>query len=93
MQCSCSKIFWKFPKKLARAGVQRRSLKKMFLEVSQNPQKNTCAKVFFFNKFAGLAPVFFCEFCEISKNIFFHRTPMVAASAVRIERFYGFLNC
>ena len=25
--------------------------------------------------------VFSCEFCEISKNTFFHRTPLVAASA------------
>ena len=24
--------------------------------------------------------VFSCEFCEISKNTFFHRTPLVAAS-------------
>ena len=44
----------------------------------------------FFNKVAGgacnfikketLAQVFSCEFCEISKNTFFHRTPLVAAS-------------
>ena len=27
-----------------------------------------------------LAQVFSCEFCEISKNTFFHRTPLVAAS-------------
>ena len=26
-----------------------------------------------------LAQVFSCEFCEISKNAFFHRTPPVAA--------------
>ena len=47
----------------------------------------------FFNKVAGLRPatslkketlaqVFSCEFCEISKNTFFHRTPLVAASKV-----------
>ena len=41
----------------------------------------------FLNKVAGLtlkketlAQVFSCEFCEISKNIFFHRTPLVAVS-------------
>ena len=28
-----------------------------------------------------LAQVFSCEFCEISENTFFHRTPLVAASA------------
>ena len=27
-----------------------------------------------------LAQVFSCEFCEISKNTFFHRTPPVVAS-------------
>ena len=43
----------------------------------------------FFNKVAGLnfikketlVHVFSCEFCEISKNGFFYRTPPVAASA------------
>ena len=42
----------------------------------------------FFNKVAGLSPATLfkkrlahsCEFCEISKNPFFHRAPMVAAS-------------
>ena len=44
----------------------------------------------FFNRVAGLrsatikketlAQVFSCEFCEISKNTFFHKTPLVAAS-------------
>ena len=29
----------------------------------------------------ALAQVFSCEFCEISKNTFFHRTPLVVASA------------
>ena len=36
-----------------------------------------------FNKVAGLktlAQVFSCEFCEISKNTFFYRTPPVVAS-------------
>ena len=43
-----------------------------------------------FNKIAGLRPatlfkkrlaqVFSCEFCEISMNTFFYRTPLVAAS-------------
>ena len=27
-----------------------------------------------------LTQVFSCEFCKISKNTFFHRTPLVAAS-------------
>ena len=32
-----------------------------------------------------LAQVFYCEFCEISKNTLFHRTPPVAASVKRIQ--------
>ena len=49
----------------------------------QNSQENTCARVSFFNKVAGL--VFSCEFCEISKNTFFHRTPLVDASLLQIN--------
>ena len=55
--------------------------KKIFLEISQNSQENTCARVSFFNKVAGkasnfikieaLTQVFSCEFCEISKSTFF----------------------
>ena len=52
--------------------------------------KQLCQSLFF-NKVAGLRSAFllkkrpwdrceFCEFCEISKNTFFHRTPLVAAS-------------
>ena len=49
--------------------------------------KHLCQSIFF-NKVAGacnfikketLAQVFSCEFCEISKNTFFYRTPLVAA--------------
>ena len=32
-----------------------------------------------------LAQVFSCKFCEISKNAFFHRTPLVAAFANKIR--------
>ena len=32
------------------------------------------------------AHVFSCKFCEISKNIFYYRTPLVAASASRPTR-------
>ena len=31
-----------------------------------------------------LAQVFSCELCEISKNTFFHRTPLVAASLMTL---------
>ena len=51
--------------------------------------KHLCQNLFF-NKVAGgacnfikketLTQVFSCEFCDISKNTFFNRTPLVAAS-------------
>ena len=43
-------------------------------------QGSTCS---FINK-ETLAQVFSCEFCEISKNTFLHRAPLVAASAAFI---------
>ena len=39
-----------------------------------------CVKACNFIKKESLAQVFSCEFCEISKNIFFYRTPPVVAS-------------
>ena len=60
------------------AVVQRCSIKKVFLEISQNPQKNNCARDSFliklhtlacnFIKKESMAQGFSCEFCEISKN-------------------------
>ena len=32
-----------------------------------------------------MVQVFFCEFCEISKNTFLHRTPSVAASVLPLS--------
>ena len=40
-----------------------------------------------------LAQVFSCEFCEISKNTFLHRTPLVAASVVRNELLPHYQHC
>ena len=46
-----------FPKLLrTEAVVQRCSLEKVFLEISQDSQDNTCARVSFFAKVAGLRP-------------------------------------
>ena len=36
-----------------------------------------------FIKKETLALMFFCEFCEIFKNTFFYRTPLVAASLLK----------
>ena len=59
---------------MSEAVAQRCSVKKMFLQISKNSQENTCARVSFlirlFKK-ETLAQVFYSEFCEISKNIFF----------------------
>ena len=62
--------------KMSEAVVQRCSVKKVFLNIFQNAQENTCAKVYFQIKLQlvqkkSLAYVFSCEFCEISKNTFF----------------------
>ena len=92
------------------AFVQRCSVKKVFIEIlqnlqdntcirvyfliklqalvetSQNSQENTCARVSFWIKLQALrlcltlAHVFSYEFCGISNNTFFYRTPLVAAS-------------
>ena len=80
--------------------VKRCSVKKVFLEISQNSQKNTSARFSFlikrqvagcnFIKKETLALVFFCEFCEISKNTFFHRTPLVAVSEMVTKVFKKF---
>ena len=42
----------------------------MSLEIPQNSQENTCARVSFLNK-ETLAQVFSCEFWEIFKNTLF----------------------
>ena len=71
---------------------QRYSVKKMFLEISQNSQQNTCARVSLsklqaeacnFIKKETLAQVFSSEFCEVSKNTFSYGTPLVAASEMK----------
>ena len=73
------------------AVAQKCSVKKVFLEISQNSQENNRGQSIFFNKVAGpacnfikkdaLTQVFSCEFWEISKNTVSYRTPLVAASA------------
>ena len=60
------------------AVAHRCSVKKTFLEISQNSQENTCTRVsaetFNFMKQETLAQMFSCEFCEISMNIFLQNT-------------------
>ena len=58
--------------------------KKVFLKLSQNPQKATCVGVSFFKKVSGLRSlillkkkspilVFCCELCEIFKKTYFEK--------------------
>ena len=54
--------------------------KKLIAERSMRPQ--ACN----FIKKETLAQVFSCEFCEISKNIFSYRTPLVAASELNVTK-------
>ena len=59
---------------VSEAVVRRCSVKKVFLESSQNSQENTCAREPFsivagnFIEKGSLAQVFSCEFYKISKN-------------------------
>ena len=50
--------------------VRRFSVKKVFLEISQNSKENTYVRVSFIKK-ETLAQVFVYEVCEISKITFF----------------------
>ena len=70
--------FWK----ILETVVRRCSVKKVLLEISQNSQENTCARVSFLNfiKKETLAQVFSCKFFQNFKNNFFYRTPLEAAS-------------
>ena len=63
-----------YPLLSTEAVVQKCSVKKEFLEISQNSQENTCARISFlirpedFIKKETLAQVFSCGFCEVSEN-------------------------
>ena len=69
------------------AVVRRCSVKKLLIEILQNSQENTCARVSFSVKKETLTQMFSCEFCEISKNTFYYRTPLLAASVYEVVNF------
>ena len=77
------------------AAVQRCSVKKVFLEISQNSQENTCAKISFLIKLQalGLRPT------TLLKKIFWHRCfPVNFAKFLRTPSFieqlwWLLLNC
>ena len=71
------------------------SEEKLFLEISQNSQENTCAWVSFSmrlqacncNKKETQAQVFSCEFFKISKNTFFTEHLLATASGISKSSF------
>ena len=66
----------------------RCSVNKVFLEILQNSQENTCTN---FIKKETLEQVFSFEFCKISMNTFSYRTLPVATSVMEnIATFSGF---
>ena len=71
---------------LLEAVVQRCSVKKVFLKISQNSEESTCDRVsflvkifFLFKNLMTLVKVFSFAFCEISK------TPLVAAFIISFK--------
>ena len=77
---------------------------KSVIEISQNSQENTCARVSFLIKLQvlacnlikkeTLAQVFSCEFCKMFKNNFFLRTPpwLLLSFSVSVYCQKGFFN-
>ena len=63
----------------------------MFLEILQNSQESDCARLppacnFILKE--ALLQLLSCEFCKISKNTFYCRTPPVAASVKKERKFF-----
>ena len=76
------------------AVARRCSVKKAFLEISQNSQENTCVRVSFFVKKETLAQVFSYIFCEISnKNTCFTEHLRTTASCCVILVGLLCVNC
>ena len=78
---------------MSEAVIQRCSVKKVFLEISQNSHEKHLHQSLLpeacnFIKKETRAQVFSSEFCEIFKNTYFYRTPLVAAS----EMLLNFVN-
>ena len=74
MFCSC---FKKLNQKQLLADVLKNMCSSKFF---RNNQRKTPVLESLFNKVGGLQ--FSCEYCEIFKNNFFHKTPPVAASEI-----------
>ena len=87
-----------------KAVVQSCSVKKVFLEILQKSQENICTRVSFLIKLQvsdlpcssvkkdTLTQSLSCEFCEISKNSFFYKRPLVGASENIMQQCKQVLN-
>ena len=71
--CSFYTIIWIVYEIVIEAVVRRCYVKKVFLEILQNSQENTCARRSFLIKLYAwdLAQMFSCQFCEILRKPFF----------------------
>ena len=77
----------------SRSSNLRCSIKKVFLEISQNSQENICARDLKKNlKKESLAQVFSCEFCKISKDTVFTEHFRTIASGIRYLRVFFSIN-
>ena len=87
-------LFTKFIKNICQGSFRSRPPEvfygTVFLKIWSNSQENACLfltknrkkETSSFIKKNPLAQEFSCEFCQIFKNTFFHRTPLVAASGL-----------
>ena len=66
----------------AKVVVRKSSVRKMFLNNSQNSQENTCARVSFFNKVAGLRLAAF-----LKKRLWHRCSPVNFAKFLRTPSF------
>ena len=90
-QSNCCSLIWIFCSKKALRRLNNKhesSLHLIHQEYVSNIRSSRPDVFCDFFKKETLAQVFSCEFCEISKNIFFYRTPLVAASETLLQ-FYS----
>ena len=72
----------------AAAATEKYSIKKVLLKIFQNSLENTCVRVLFFNKVAGLktlAQTFSGEFFEFLKTPFFTKHLRTTAETTKLH--------
>ena len=71
----------------AEAVVRRCSVEKVFLEISQNSQENTCARVSFLIQKSFWRNCFPVNFAKFLRTPFFYGTSLVAVSIDNVSTF------